>query len=1033
MTTITGSTPDLPPAPRWAPSAARVVALALLALGLMLMAVAQGGGAAPRSTRPVWGFFPSWDGKAMISFRHHASQLSVVLPTGVTLADGPALTRGGLPPGFVDFAHARGVRANAVVSNYYGGWQRATADNLLQHPALRRRLARHIAAMAAQGHWDGVNIDLESLPARDRATLPAFLNELKGALGPALDVSVDVPASPNPAYDVRALASVADHVVVMAYDAHVSRGKPGPIAPPAFVQAAQQYAAGLVPAGKLIIGLPAYAYSWTGGHRPVPLSYGAALQVAREEGVLPRWSPSAQAPWFQVGARREHRVVWLADSAAFVNDLKAAGPSNGAIALWRLGSEDPGIWWRLNEASHLQAAWPTHVGTIPPPPQVSLVGKGDIIHAVPPAPGWRTFGPDGASERYMSLPKPWVLEHTSGGDKRLAISFDDGPNPTYTPQILAELARLHLPATFFVIGKNAASYPGLVQQIVDAGQIVGNHTFSHPNLATAPVWRTRIEVSATNRVIAGITGRRATLFRAPYAADTAPSVPGEVRPLLAVQQLGMQVVGASIDSEDYLHPGVNKIVSNVLRHVRDGNILLFHDGGGDRSQTVAALPQIVSALRARGYTFVSVPQLMGVAPTITMPPVHGVELWVSRAVAWAAEAWYLSTLWIARVGIALLVILGARALLLAGLAIRHRHRAARVPDGPMPSVTVLVPAYNEAKVIARTLDSLQAQRGVTPEIIVIDDGSSDATSEVAERPGVRVVRQANAGKWAALNRGLMLATGDVVVAIDADTVLDAEAVAKLARWFAEPSIGAVSGTAKVGNRHTLVTLWQHVEYTTGFNLDRRAYSDLNAITVVPGAIGAWRRDALIGLGGYSGRTLAEDCDLTIALRRAGWRIVYEPSAVAWTEAPETLGGLARQRLRWTFGTFQVLWLNRGALFRPREGALGMLALPYAWLYQVVLSVLGPAVDLMVLLAALTGGLGVVLWWFAIASGIEMAVAWLAFRLEGERAWPVLTLPLQRALYRQIMYITVLRSLARAALGRRLGWCKLARTGTVKAG
>jgi peptidoglycan-N-acetylglucosamine deacetylase len=345
---------------------------------------------------------------------------------------------------------------------------------------------------------------------------------------------------------------------------------------------------------------------------------------------------------------------------------------------------------------------------------------------------------------------------------------------------------------------------------------------------------------------------------------------------------------------------------------------------------------------------------------------------------------------------------------------------------------VLVPAHNEEATIGKTLDSLLAQEGVRPEVIVIDDGSSDRTAVVAERAGVRVLRQANAGKWAALNRGLAAAAEGVVVAIDADTVLDRHAVSRLARWFTEPDVGAVSGTAKVGNRHTLLTTWQHVEYVTGFNIDRRAYATLNAITVVPGAIGAWRRSALLAVGGYSGRTLAEDCDLTIMLRRAGWRIAYEPDAVAWTEAPETIRGLSRQRLRWTFGTFQVLWLNRGALFRRREGALGWVALPFAWLYQVVLSPLAPAVDLIVLLALLSGGWTLALTWFAIATGAEMALSFLAFRMEGERAWPVLTLPVQRFVYRQLMYWTVLRALGRAIRGSRLSWGKLARTGSVRA-
>lgn len=463
-----------------------------------------------------------------------------------------------------------------------------------------------------------------------------------------------------------------------------------------------------------------------------------------------------------------------------------------------------------------------------------------------------------------------------------------------------------------------------------------------------------------------------------------------------------------------------------------GDIILLHDGGGNRAQTVAALPAVVHALRHAHYRIVSVPQLAGVSPAAAMPAVTGGQLWLSRAVAWTAVTWFVGVRWVAMFGIGLIALLLARAVALTALAWRDRRSPETPAAGPTPWVTVLVPAYNEVDVIGATLDSLQAQVGVDAEIIVIDDGSRDGTAEAATRPGVRVITQANAGKWAALNRGVMNARGDVVVAVDADTILDPDAVRLLARWFADPAIGAVSGTAKVGNRRTLTTLWQHVEYVTSFNLDRRAYARLNAITVVPGALGAWRRQAVIDVGGYSGRTLAEDAELTISLRRAGWRIAYEPGAVAWTEAPESLRALARQRLRWTYGTLQVLWLNRGAVFRPREGALGSVALPFAWLYQIVLSPLAPLIDVIVLVAALTGGFTLALEWFAVATCAEMALAALAFRWEGERVWPVLTLPLQRVVHRQVMYWTVLRSLWRAARGGRFGWGKLARTGTVQA-
>ena len=171
-----------------------------------------------------------------------------------------------------------------------------------------------------------------------------------------------------------------------------------------------------------------------------------------------------------------------------------------------------------------------------------------------------------------------------------------------------------------------------------------------------------------------------------------------------------------------------------------------------------------------------------------------------------------------------------------------------------------------------------------------------------------------------------------------------------------PRIGAVAGNAKVGNRINLITVWQALEYITAQNLERRALAALGAITVVPGAVGAWRREALEQLGGFPGDTLAEDQDLTIAIQKAGYRTLFDSEAIAWTEAPDTARGLARQRFRWAYGTLQCLWKHRDATFRPRYGALGMVALPQVWLFQILFSVVSPLVDLLLVWQIVATGL-----------------------------------------------------------------------------
>jgi cellulose synthase/poly-beta-1,6-N-acetylglucosamine synthase-like glycosyltransferase len=397
-----------------------------------------------------------------------------------------------------------------------------------------------------------------------------------------------------------------------------------------------------------------------------------------------------------------------------------------------------------------------------------------------------------------------------------------------------------------------------------------------------------------------------------------------------------------------------------------------------------------------------------------------------------------------------------RVLFLSSAALGYRLAEARrnpprLPRDPLLQ-TVLIPAHNEAKVIVGALRQILISDYPNLEVIVIDDGSSDDTSDVvaanfSDDRRVRLVTIANGGKAAALNCGLEQARGSVIIAMDADTVFAKDAISKLVRWFEDPSVGAVAGNAKVGNRVNVITRWQALEYVTSQNLERGALAALGCITVVPGAIGAWRHEALKQLGGLPVNTLAEDQDLTIALLRAGYTVLYDSSAIAWTEAPDTVNGLLKQRFRWAFGTLQCLWKHRGVVFRPRAGSLGLIAAPQTWLFQILLSAIAPLVDI-----AFIWTLAITAWqvlqhqdqydpvtlhkvaaYYAAFLVIDFGSAALAFAMERRENWRLMPwLLLQRFGYRQLMYWVVLKALVTAALGPLVGWGKLERKSTVTA-
>ncbi|MFI9563872.1 bifunctional polysaccharide deacetylase/glycosyltransferase family 2 protein [Streptomyces rishiriensis] len=659
-------------------------------------------------------------------------------------------------------------------------------------------------------------------------------------------------------------------------------------------------------------------------------------------------------------------------------------------------------------------------------------------------------------------------------DKTIALTFDDGPNPTWTPQVLRILREYDVPGTFFLVGSMVSRYPGIVEDMVEQGEEVGIHTFTHVDLSYQSHARVRREMTQTQLALAGAAGITTTLFRAPYSSET-DAIDNYSWPVYKeLGEDGYTSVFVDTDSDDWKRPGVSKIVEWATPDDGKGASVLFHDAGGERSQTIKALPTYIEKMKAAGYTFTTVSGVLqkqnaaardATTDTTTgtqgeqpaelpdgagavgdrLQAAHreatGVTLYEGKALIAAVTLaeWTVPTLSVGLmvVGVAVMGRFGMM-LLLARRHHRQRNRR-RFSWGATVTrpVSVIVPAYNEKECIANTLESLA--RSTHPiEIIVVDDGSTDDTSGIARAAAaslgmtnVRVIRQENAGKPAALNNGVRNAAHDIVVMMDGDTVFEPEAVHQLVQPFANPEVGAVAGNAKVGNRDTVIGAWQHIEYVMGFNLDRRMYDLLRCMSTIPGAIGAFRRDAVLEVGGMSEDTLAEDTDITIAMHRAGWQVVYQEHAKAWTEAPGSLKQLWSQRYRWSYGTMQALWKHRGSLTdRGPSGRFGRVGMPLVVLFQIVTPVFAPLIDVFTVYSMIFIDFqAALLAWLAVL-GVQLSCAAYAFRLDREKYRYLLMMPLQQFAYRQMMYLVLIHSCVTALTGGRLRWQKLKRTGEV---
>ena len=998
----------------------------------------------------VWGFYVNWDPGSIVSLRLHLSHLTHVVPEWLTLQNAKGDIDDQSDPTVIAIARQANLPIVALLTNNRDGWKPDDVHRIITDPRRTDEFIGNIRQNLDEHHFAGINIDFEELKQRDRAPLVRFMKALAADLHQhGYIVSQDVPVDDDN-YDLKALGEINDYLVPMIYDEHYQNGEPGPVASETFFEDQLDKIAKLVPPSKVVVGVGNYGYDWTiGGQGSDEVTFDQVMAASERMHGTIQWDASTENPVLRYTSAGRPHELWFLDAVAALNQVIAVSDENfRGVGLWRLGAEDPGLWKVLQ-----REAWPaddfkgSQLNVLEASQQAPRHdGEGEILEITEtPHPGARVVAnpptADGDySERYTQYPSPYVVQHSGQANgKILCLTFDDGPNVLYTPRILDVLKAKHVPATFFVVGLNADNYPALIHREFDEGHEIGNHTYSHPNIATLSPFLQDQQLNTTQRILENLIGVSTTFFRPPYNADSVPETPEELAPIDLAKHLGYATVAETIDPRDW-EPGISAdaIVNEVNNEIGNGHIILLHDAGGNRDATVAALPRIIDRYLQQGYRFGLVSDLVGKTRSDVMPVPNSEELRLARIEggAFDFEAKFFQAL-----GLLFLVAIYltlARSAIFSVLAILQKRRENRTvyDDSFRPPVTVLVAAYNEETVIVRTIDSILRNGYEDLEIVVVDDGSQDATHEVVTRafasnPKVRILTQTNGGKSAALNNAIANARHEILVAVDADTLFRAGTIGKLARHFKDARIGAVSGNARVGNKKNWITRFQSIEYIYGFNLDRRALDYLNAITVVPGAVGAWRKSLVLEAGGFGHDTLAEDADLTLAIRRKGYVIRYEQDAIAYTEAPEDGKSLSKQRFRWAFGTLQAAWKHRDALFVPRYGTLGFVALPSIWIFQVLLSSLSPFAELCMILALFAGNWKIVLTYYFVFFTVELATGFLAYGLEGIPSWDLSWLFFQRIYYRQLMLYILLRSLLFAVRGRLVGWGKLERKASVE--
>ena len=977
-----------------------------------------------------------------------------------------------------------------------GEWDSKFGDLLkdgARRAALRQQIGRFFTAYPL---YHGLSLDFESLKDDADPAYMAFIHELYGDMhrrGLQLYVNTAVATSDN---DLKQIAANSDGIILMNYDEHQTTSDPGPIASQDWFVDNLTRVLKVVPKKKLICAVGNYGYDWTLSNPPAPKK-GSHKKPVKPQVIFTDDFPVAEAwqrasdadadldldddslnPHFEYidEDTNQRHVVWFLDGVTMLNQMRAARQLGlTTFALWRLGWEDNSMWsiWDKPSAPEsLQA-----LNSVQPGHNIDIEGEGDIMRVVGlPQNGTRTVTvdtdePDARKklidDEHMDVyPRTYTVQYYGYHPNEVSLSFDDGPDPEWTPKILDILKEKNVKGTFMLIGAEAAENIGLMQRLVREGNEVGNHTYTHPDIAEISRQQLDLQVSLTERLFASKLDVQPHYFRPPYDVDEEPETDDQAAPIVPIQNQGYIVIGNKIDTDDWNeHPrkSPKEITQSVLDQLQimktkpqfRGSVILMHDGGGNRSATVAALPVLIDTLRAHGYTFVPVSALMGKTTAEVMPQLTFRQYLRALPDSVAFSGVQIVGRFIVYVFFIGDILMCARLILIGLLAVFDRLRSphAKASAGFNPRVAVLIPAYNEETVIVRTIRSVLNSDYKNLHIIVVDDGSADRTAEVAREAyareiaagRVQVLSKPNGGKAAALNYALDRLTEEIYVGIDADTVIATDAISKLIPHFEDRRIGAMAGNAKVGNRVNLWTRWQALEYITSQNFERRALDVFHVVTVVPGAIGAWRTAPVKAAGGYPINTVAEDADLTMNLLEQGFRVDYEDRSLAFTEAPIDAKGLMRQRFRWSFGTLQAVWKHRAAFIRNK--AMGLFALPNILVFQMFLPLVSPFIDVMFLYgvgnyfidrhyhpdSVSSASLDKLLVFFLGFLVIDFITSSVAFSLERRHpankgdGWLLFHIWLQRFAYRQVFSIVLFKTLLRAIDGRPFNWDKIERT------
>ncbi len=769
--------------------------------------------------------------------------------------------------------------------------------------------------------------------------------------------------------------------------------------------------------------------------------YSGSVRFAADSGFT-------SARFIDEDRRLNH--IWIQDAASFHNQRLSLN-DEAQITVWPLGYEDPAIWVLAELPDHNLEVEVVLEAEIDLSDHVTIEGSGPFsAHIAQASQGNRQVSLsqiDGRVETlsYTRIPSPRRIQLFGDSvELDLAIAFNGLGSAQQTEMLLETLEQYEISASFFLSFDDLLISENLAKKLISAGHTIGVKTAPRASQSMTTSVTTTIQNNLSQLLLQDNFGHHALLVQNPSRYGQFPGDRAVLNQLQDLQTSGFIPVYSNIAAPlgDF-DPLLFSQNAGRIAFDASANILSFDFSEQNDNATNSVLPTFLKQLINDGFSFTNLAEISGltqnqVFPETSFEPVARDQLmfWL-MSITWFGVQNFIFLM-------ALIVALHSPIYLFLAFIRREKFP---YDENYHPPVTIIIPAYNEAKVIQKTLESVLASDYPDFKVIVVDDGSNDNTAGIVAKTAkqdkrVRLIEQENHGKWFAEDRALNELETPFFVIVDADTLLQKDAIKYLVQPFKSGVVGAVAGTVEIGNRDNLLTACQVVEYKISQNIMRRAYEVFNGIIVVPGAIGAWRTQAVIESGLVSGDTITEDADLTLAVNRADYKIMYAPEAKSYTEAPNSMVPFMQQRLRWSLGMLQVSWKHRGAIAEGR--AVGFISIVEAIWYRMVSSFIFPIIDLILIIALgswiytaieqgtfglnnLTYGAVFLLVVLTLLDVINlMAAFWFERRME----WKMLFLvPLLRFGYWQLLYIPSIRAFIHAVSGRLRGWQKLKRTDT----